>query len=709
MTRSLLALSVLAAAALPAQDDRDRSTPVASIWLTNQTPTDLQNVANAGWRFTDIEIEATSPWEFTVSAVANTGSYQKGWLYFYGVTGAQLSTAITQNNARIVDLEPYDDNGTTRFAAILIGNSGADAKTWWWLWGATSAQVDSAVTANNARLTTFRRYTIGGQTRYAAVMISNTGADFRNWGYLYGASSATLDQNIAQNGNRIYGIERIGTDAYDVILMQANLGWWYYYDQTAAAVTELLQQNIGRLIDVERHATLLGTRFNVVLVDNANALEQTARAAFQTAASGALGDHGFFLKEMNGPVLAEMRADTVFEPASTMKTLYHVHAMRQVWLGSATLGMTIQKPFSCGGATTPILLSNCLRQMMEQSDNMSTLGVSNWFGIGNIENTAAALGMTSTDIQFTIGCAGPTPGSIENRMTLRDLSRLHEQVANGYLGAQRANFYDLMLEDLTFPSWGTVDLSTRINSEAATLGLPNAVRDAFKNALHIAYKPGGIGINVGTQHYYFAEGGWMSVPFKNALGAITPREYTFGVFNYDFATQEVSGRDAMSLAELEIVWDRVRAALATWDNYVPGQVVPLVGLGCAGSNGTPSHTATGTPDIGSSVTYSLGNAPSQTLCLALFGFDNIAWNGVQLPIDLAPVGAPGCVLRINPVVLDPGLTTLLGSRAFPVAFPNNPSLIGTQLFSQYLVFDPPANAFDWTITRALRTTIGGWL
>ena len=707
MIRHLSLLLLASTALLPAQDDRDRTTKTGAIWAHDQTTTDLTSLVNAGWRLTDIEIESTAPFEFTVSAVQNSGAYAKAWWYAIGVTTAQLSTTINQNNARIVDIETYDDNGTIRHAAILIANTGTDAKTWWWYTGQTSTGINSTLSANNGRLVCFDRYQTGGVDRWTTVQIANTGADQRVWGYLFGASAATIATNLTQNGNRIYGIERVGSNSYDVILMQANVtGWWYAFDQTAAQVTELLQQVVGRLVDVERHFTLSGTRYNVVVLDNTNALERTARQAFYGAATGALGDaYGFFLKEVDGPVLAEMRADTTFEPASTMKTLYHVHAMRRVHLGLATLNMQINKPLSCGTAGSNQTLSLTLREMMENSDNMSTLAVSNHFGLANIDATAGALGMGSTSVNFTIGCQGPTP---ESTLTLRDLTTLHEAVANGYLGSLRPTFYDLMAESLSFPSWGTEDLGTRINAEAVTLGLPPAVRDAFKNALQIAYKPGGIAWNTGTQHYYFAEGGWMSVPFKNASGALVPREYTFGVFNYDFAVQEVSGRNAMSQAELELVWNRVKAAMATWDNYAPGQISTLLGAGCAGSNGTPTHAATGTPDVGGSVSYNLANAPANALCLAMFGFGNQAWNGAPLPLNLAVVGAPNCLLRIDAVILEPGFASAGGTRSHPLSFANNPALVGARLYSQYLVYDPPANAFDWIITNAVRTTLGGW-
>lgn len=709
MIRSPLLLFVAATAAcLPAQDDRDRTTPTAAIWMHDQTPADLQALTGAGWRFTDLEIESTSPWEFTVSAVQNTGSYAKGWLWVYGVTGSQLASTISQNNARIVDLEPYDDNGTTRFAAILIGNTGADAKAWWWYYDMTSSQLDAVIGSNNARLICFERYTIGGQTRFAAAMISNTGADARAWGYFYGASSAAIAQALTQGGGRVYGIERVAADSYDVILIDnPSLGWWYYFDLTSTGLTEVLQQNIGRLVDVERHATLTGTRYTVVLLDNANSLERTARQAFAGAAPGALGQYGFFLKEVNGPVLAQMRPDTVFEPASTIKTLYHVHAMRRVSLGLASLNQIVNKPTSCGVPGTNLTLEQTLFEMMEYSDNWATLGISNTFGVANMNTTAGALGMASTSINSVIGCTWPLP---ENQMTLRDLSDLHEAVANGYLGGQRAKFYELMPESLLFPSWGNDRLGDRIDAEAVVLGLPPAVVSAFKQQLHIAYKPGSMSWTTGgNTDYSTAEGGWMSVPFKNGAGVLQPREYTFGAFNHHFHVQQMSGHRAMGDAELELVWNRVKAALATWDNYVPGQITSLPGAGCAGSNGTPMHTAVGTPDTGETVYYRVGNVPPSTIAVALYGLGNAQWLGIPLPIDFGVLGAPGCFLRVDYVQWDAQVSTSIGTATSTFVFPPVPAYIGQSLYTQYLVLDPAANAFGWTFSNSLRSTLGGWL
>jgi len=710
----LLLLALFAAAALPAQDDRDRTTPVERQWLTDVSPSVMTTLQNDGWRFTDIDVTSTLPSLFSVVMVKNTGSYTKTWTYRTAATPAELSTLVSQG-MRIVDLEPYESLLGVVFAAILVANTGADAKAWWWWYDQTSTAVDANIASVNGRLTCFKRYTASGQTRFATVMISNTGADNRGWGYLYGATSAAIDQFVSQNGARIYGIERIGVDSYDVVFIDNPQGFgnWYYYEQQLWAAQELIAQNLARVVDVEVYTTpgfpIAGTRCVVVMLDAANALERTARQAFWAAAPGALGDHGFFLKQVGGPVLAEMRADTPFEPASTIKTLYHVHVMRKVALGQVSLGTAINEPQSCGVPGVNQTLQATLSQMMEASDNMATLAISNAFGITNIDATADDLGMSSTSVNFTIGCSGPSPN---NWLTLRDLSTLHEEVADGYLAPNsvdwRPTFYALMPESLAFPTWGTANLDARMNLHSFVIGMSPSALAVFKSKLQIAYKPGGIGwAPSGTPDYYYAEGGWMSVPFRAANGLLAPREYTFGVFNHYFHAQEVSGRNSMCNAELELVWDRVRAAMDSWGDYVPGSITALPGAGCAGTAGVPLQECASIPDLEETVVYSLDDAPANGVAVTMFGFSSTNWSGVPLPVDLAPIGAPGCILRTDPSIMLAGLVSSSGILRTPIVIGTDTALIGAVWFSQFLVLDPPANAFGMTVSNALRTQIGG--
>jgi hypothetical protein len=699
-----LAAALLLAGTAAAQDDRETTTPTGAIWLRGQTVAELSAQANAGWRITDLEYESTSSNTFTAALVRNTGSYEKAWWWYVGVTGAQLSTHLSNNNGRLIDLEPYDDNGTTRFAAVMIRNSGADAKAWWWIYDATSTQVNNAVSTNNARLVDLERYTRSGNDRFAAVMIRNTGADARGWSYYYGVSQGSIPTLLNQNNQRPYSIERNSSGTYDLIgIEHGGIGHWYYFGQTAASVTNLLEQNVARTIDIERSGNIVtGFRYDVVMVDNANALE---RRTWQHFASTD-GAYGAWLKEVNGSVLAQIRPDFVFEPASLMKTLYHVHAMRRVALGLDSLNASVPVPLattgSCpnnSGSTANEPLEIVLSRMMENSDNNRTLAIANRYGVSAINNTAALLGMPSTSVNHVIGCGGPTP----NELTLRDIGELHEDVAGGYLLGQRDKFYELMPSTLSFPTWGATDLSVRINSEASTLGLPTWVRDAFRAAITIAYKPGGYGVN---GLLYFSEGGFVRVPFKSSNGTITWREYSFGAFNHG-ATVEIPARNAVSNATLELVWDRVRAALRTWDNSISGSISSF-GSACAGSAGNPIHNGTGTPDIGSTVAYTLSSAARFTPSVLMLGLSNTGWSGGRLPLSLDVLGATGCALRVDPMVSYNRVTDSGGTASQNLPLPRDYALVGISLYTQFLILDRGANPAGLATTNGLRTTIGGF-
>src|SRR5262249_60734006 len=89
---------------------------------------------------------------FAEVLISTPGADAKGWWWYYGVTTAQISSLIQQNNARLVDLRSYTTGGVTRYAVVMIPNTGADAMAWWWYFGVTGSQVGSLLQQNNAFL-----------------------------------------------------------------------------------------------------------------------------------------------------------------------------------------------------------------------------------------------------------------------------------------------------------------------------------------------------------------------------------------------------------------------------------------------------------------------------------------------------------------------------------------------------------------------------
>ena len=153
------------------------------------------------------------------------------------------------------------------------------------------------------------------------------------------------------------------------------------------------------------------------------------------------GHSGVYLKRSTGQVLGYINGDRPHEPASTLKTLHLVEAVRQVQLGTTNYS-NLYRTYTAGGGNScpsgscPYVdesLSAVLSAMMNAYDNTRTRTVTdNFGGFAQLNSRANALGMASTDVNHHIGCGTPP-----NVTTLRDIAQLHQRVIDGYLGAQR--------------------------------------------------------------------------------------------------------------------------------------------------------------------------------------------------------------------------------------------------------------------------------
>lgn len=75
--------------------------------------------------------------------------------------------------------------------------------------------------------------------------------------------------------------------------------------------------------------------------------------------------------------------------------------------------------------------------------------------------------------------------------------------------------------------------------------------------------------------------------------------------------------------------------------------------------------------------------------LPAIGFQRATWGGIPLPLDLALVGLPGCWLLNS---LDQALTLTApqaGVVHWPIALPNNPQLLGAEVYLQGFCFELP--------------------
>lgn len=550
------------------------TTPTAWWWAYGQTPAQVGALlSNNGARIVSLQVEQASPLLFTVATVKNSGSYAKGTWWYYGITASQLGSYLSANNARLTSLDAYEINGTTYFAAVMISNTGADAKGWWWYYGATTSQIATLLQQNNARLVDLESYSTSAGTRYTAVMIPNTGADAKAWWWYLGVSGSQVGTLLSQNHAFLTNIEPADSSGstFNVIMEQSpGISWWWYYGLTPSQLSDKLAQNGARLMDVKTYTSGGVRRFAAIMVNNSNAA--TTRIG-ELMRDGTDGHTGHYLKQVGGSVQAGLEDDFVFEPASSIKALIGLHAMREVDAGHANLNQLVNvyaaTPNSSCPSNTIIgteTLGNAIYNMLEFSDNQRTKAVINAFGFSAINQTAATVGMGSTHLNHYPGCGGP----VANELTLDDAGVLYEGIANGNLlsDSSRTALYQRMPELAGDFTGIHSQLMTLVDQEAASLRLSASAISQYKSRLITHYKAGGYTLcGTGTCLEYRSVAGSAEVPRCTIFGALSVN-YVWGIF-IDGATSAAAADNTFNSAKVEPLREPIRAALSSWSSCYP--------------------------------------------------------------------------------------------------------------------------------------------
>jgi hypothetical protein len=420
-----------------------------------------------------IDVEVVSPTLFTVLMVHNSGTYQRGLTAAASwTTNETVSSLLTKlSGKRLLDLERYLVDGQARFAAAMVDNPASNWHDYKWYPSATIAYITDRIDAFNGRIIDIDPVSPG---RYAVVMVKNEGIDAKAWWWYPGQTPEEIGQLLKDNQARLVDIEPDGPGTFSVVMVASKGEYWLWYPAlTEQQVIDIQAQSGMRLIHLKRYTTAANVlRYAAIYLDTLDAVSVKARQALWPAAGSAT--FGFYLKRVGGTVYNALQPDKKFEPASMLKALHHVHAMRAVRNGTASLGESITWYKSPGapndggvcayaddGTKLTSLpqtstLQTVLQGMMEQSDNRKTDAVYDRFGPGAINATADWLGMTKTQLNHRIGCTWAAPGQVAapNELTLADDARLFEavyRVSNPVLGTgfYRDKFTELMATGLS--------------------------------------------------------------------------------------------------------------------------------------------------------------------------------------------------------------------------------------------------------------------
>ena len=224
------------------------------------------------------------------------------------------------------------------------------------------------------------------------------------------------------------------------------------------------------------------------------AFSQALSERIQGSVTG--GTIGFYVQHFGGPVVAELNERTPFYPASAIKAVHLLHAMR--WaserLDEATRTQIPVYADSCTASGQSRLrpLEQLLSEMMVDSNNQSTNAVQDFFGVAQLSETMAAAGMIDSEIHHKFGCGGPS-NDPANQTTAVDLAGIYRGVADGTLlsSTERDYFLATMIDatDL-IPA---INATNPTSAEAPHLYLKEGWYDTTLAVGGLLVRPGGIG------------------------------------------------------------------------------------------------------------------------------------------------------------------------------------------------------------------------
>ncbi len=132
------------------------------------------------------------------------------------------------------------------------------------------------------------------------------------------------------------------------------------------------------------------------------------------------------------------------------------------------------------------------------------------------------------------------------------------------------------------------------------------------------------------------------------------------------------------------------------------------GAGCKGSGGTPTLALDPStkPFLGGKLKVEILHPPVWQYGWMILGASNSQAGPVPLPLDLGAVGMAGCKLYVSPDFLSLYFSNPV-KNVWETRIPQNPVLLGSSFFLQYLSKDPGTNPRGLVLSNAAKVTLGG--
>jgi hypothetical protein len=223
-------------------------------------------------------------YEAALPLIENTGPDATGWYWWFDQTPESLAQHVKDVHGRIISLYPYFSHATTGtlYAAVVVPNTGAQAKAWWWYPAIDKGSIDGVLKANGARLIDLHQRE--EDHLYSIVMIANTGADYEDSHWGAGVPMSEVVAQVQAHNGRLtrlapeadaYTVYSSPVGSWDYILEPAGgKKWWWYFNKEASEIVDLQKSLHARVVDMEAHVEMSGqaghTFYSVVLLGNSD-------------------------------------------------------------------------------------------------------------------------------------------------------------------------------------------------------------------------------------------------------------------------------------------------------------------------------------------------------------------------------------------------------------------------------------------------------
>jgi hypothetical protein len=521
----------------------------------------------AGYRLTEIDTVSTSPERFAATFTRDAGT-GPAWWWYHDLRFEDIEAKLVEHGARLTRLEAYRAGQEIRYAALMVDNTGDAARAWWW-WIGPPEEILSKVHELNARVIDLERHPDGLVT---AVMMAR--GRTKSWTY-FDRTPAEINDLLAANGARAIDIEPTA-EGLDIVMVERRQRSWWYADKSTEELIDLAAQNGARLMDVDLQGAEEDGRYAAIMVPNVTRETSRVNELLRRAVDGQ-GHWGLYLKQVDGPELSSINERRRYEPASSIKVLYHLNALASEQgdlsaLDGADVTWYEGLSGSCPTGESPRTdkLADVLRRMMQYSDNRAAQAIlSRYGGYSGVNQFAASIGAADTSVNHVIGCGGPAVNN-PNQLTLADVGLMYERASNGSLLTPEAftRFRGLMSTSRLSRIDGIVRGRAAADGREAVRGLARQMRvtparaAAFLARVQVVWKGGSYTLCWPECRYHWSLGAWAKIPFKRANGSTYRRQYVFGMFAEDASSAEAASR----------AWDRgpevlrpvLKKALRSW-------------------------------------------------------------------------------------------------------------------------------------------------